>query len=187
MNSIVKMAYLELRKLGQIRSYLDIDSTKTLACAFILSRIDYCNSLLINVSEHNLNKLQMVQNNATRLIYKVSKREHVTPLLHELHWLPVRARIEYKIAITCFKSRYCLGPMYLNTLVSPYNPPRDLRSSKKNTLCVPETKLKTYGDRAFTSAGPSLSMEYIACPPQKCQRLRSFQTGSKNISIFKIF
>ena len=179
-NNIIKITYLELRKLGQIRSYLDLNSTKILASACILSRLDYCNSLLSNVSEENLNKLQMVQNNAARLVYRMSKKEHVTPLLHELHWLPVKARIEYKIATMCFKSLNGHGPMYLNQLLTPYEPQRQLRSSNLNKLVIPKTNLKTYGDRAFTSTGPSV----WNCLPEHLKHTTDFESFKRNLKTY---
>ena len=70
--------------------------------------------------------------------------------------------------------------MYLNTLVSPYNPPRNLRPRKKNTLSVPETKLKTYGDRAFTSAGPAV---WNALPAH-LRSARDFEVFKRDLKTF---
>ena len=63
--------------------------------AFVLSRLDYCNSIPSGCPEHLLEKLQKVQNSAARLVLKAHKRDHVSPLLRTLHWLPIQARIEY--------------------------------------------------------------------------------------------
>ena len=155
-NSIVKRSYYELRKLGQIRDYLDTNSTKALASACILSRLDYCNSILAGAPDELLNKLQMVQNNAARLVLKRSKREHVTPLLKELHWLPIKSRIDFKLAMLCFKSIKCGGPVYLENLLTPHTSSRPIRTNYLNTFNIPSINLKTYGDRAFTFIGPSV-------------------------------
>ena len=87
---------------------------------------------------------------AAKLVTKKPKRDHVTPLLIQLHWLPIKARIEYKIALLCFKCVNSKAPSYLQQLVSPYQPVRPLRSSNKNLLCVPNMKTKKFGHRTFS-------------------------------------
>ena len=78
-----------LYNLRRIRKYLSKENTKTLIHAFISSRIDYSNSLLYGALEYQINKLQHVQHMCARLICNVSKYCHITPLLMELHWLPI--------------------------------------------------------------------------------------------------
>ena len=93
---------------------------KTPICAFVLSTLDYCNALPFGSPKHLLDRLQKVQNNAARLIYRSSKFHHVTPLLHTLHWLPIEKRIDFKLASLCFKSlngsasTYISDPLHLN-------------------------------------------------------------------------
>ena len=81
---VCRASYFEIRKLGQLRDYLDTNSSKIIASSCVLSRLDYCNSILASCPEEGLKKLQKVQNNAARLVLKKSKREHITPLLYEL-------------------------------------------------------------------------------------------------------
>ena len=155
-NNMCKLSYLELRRLSQIRPFLSNKATMTLASAFILSRLDYCNSILFGVTKAKLSRLQQIQNNAARLVFKKPKKQHVTPLLKKLHWLPVTDRIEYKIASLCFKSLNRNGPSYMSDILSYSTPIRELRSSSKQLLSVLRPKLKTYGERAFTFAGPTI-------------------------------
>jgi len=75
-----------------------------MACSVIGSRIDYCNSVLIGISEQNLDRLQRVQNKAARIVCNASRYATISALLHSLHWLPVRRRIEFKRATLCFKA-----------------------------------------------------------------------------------
>ena len=117
----------------------------------------YCNSLLYGLPEYQLNKLQRVQNMCARLICNESKYCHITPLLVDLHWLPVKFRIEFKILLIVFKIFRGLAPSYLSFLitskpVSKYN----LRSSSDSTLLsFPNIKVKaTLGERAFVFAAP---------------------------------
>ena len=86
-----------LNFLSKIRSFLTVDAANTLAVAFILSRLDYCNPLLAGLPDHKLAKLQRIQNSAVRLVLPEPRRESTTPLLKILHWLHVKARIEYSL------------------------------------------------------------------------------------------
>ena len=97
--------YLQLRRLDQIRLYLSFDSAKKFAVAFILSRLDYCNALLMGIPDEKVNKLQRIQNSAARLVMRKSKHDSVIVLLRRLNWLPVKARIEYKVALLCHQQR----------------------------------------------------------------------------------
>ena len=110
--NVCRSAYLALRQISTIRKFLTVEATKTLVCAFVLSRIDYCNSLLSGCPEYVLDRLQKVQNSAARLVLRSRKRDHVTPLLHTLHWLPVKARIEYKLSVLCH-AYYRTQPLHI--------------------------------------------------------------------------
>ena len=149
-------AFYYLYNLRRIRKYLSKDNTKTLIHAFISSRVDYCNSLLYGLPEYQLNKLQRVQNMCARLICNESKLCHITPLLVDLHWLPVKFRIEFKILLIVFKIFKGLAPSYLSFLITPkpvskYN----LRSSsdKKTVklICITQLQRDTGSWRALLS------------------------------------
>ena len=133
MSQVIKSAYYHIRRIRSIKKYLGKDSLKTLVNCFILSRLDYCNSLLFGISDETLDRLQKVQNAAARLIYGLRKNEHITDTLNELHWLSIRFRIDYKIALITYKTLNGDGPEYLKELLTP--PPQNqksFRSSKKN-------------------------------------------------------
>ena len=78
--------------------------------AFISSRFDYCNSLLFHISDNLLHRLQAVQNAAARLVTGTRRREHITPVLRQLHSLPVRQRIEFKLAVLVYKAMIGMSP-----------------------------------------------------------------------------
>ena len=103
-----------------------------------------------------LNKLQRVQNAAARLISRTPKSHHITPILQQLHWLPVKDRISFKLLLLTFKALHGLAPVYISELIKPYNPSRSLRSSTLNYLSVPKSNTATYGDRCFSVAAPKL-------------------------------
>ncbi|GFR98830.1 reverse transcriptase protein [Elysia marginata] len=96
-----------------------------------------------------------MQNKAAKLVTRAKARDHVQPILRELHWLPAKERICFKIAITVFKCLYGLGPQYLSELLNSYVPNRSLCSMNENLLVIPTTNLKL-GERAFSVGGPMI-------------------------------
>ena len=91
-----KASYFHIRALRHIRSSLTAEAAKTVATAIVGSRLDYCNSLLAGTSVSNLSRLQLVQNTLARVVAQKSRFDHITPVLSELHWLPVRHRINFQ-------------------------------------------------------------------------------------------
>ena len=124
--------------------------------AFITSRVDCCNALLYGVSQSLTDKLQWILNSADRILTLTPKLTRMTPVCRELHWLPVSARVAYKIMILTCKALHGLAPQYPRSLLQWYQPGRALRSGHGTLLCVPKTRLRTYGDRAFLQATPIL-------------------------------
>ncbi len=124
--------------------------------SFVVSRLDYCNVLLAGASKSTLNKLQYVQNSAARILTGTRIGSHITPVLESLHWLPVRFRVDLKILMLTFKALHGLAPHYLAELLYPYTPSRRLRSSQSNLLVVPQTCLRSMGDKAFSFYAPVL-------------------------------
>ena len=146
-----KAAYLEIRRISSIRQlYLTEDATKTLANPCILSRLDYCNSLLVGYPQMVIKPLQQVQNSAAKLILNSRRAEHAKPLLKQLHWLPIEQIIKYKIVCLCHQIITGTAPQYLAELVQIYIPSRSLRSSSDDrTFRIPFFKRKQHGGRAF--------------------------------------
>ena len=111
--------------------------------------------------QYQIKKLQHVQNAAARLLTRTGKCEHITPILKELHWIPVNQRIEFKILVLTFKVLNGTAPKYLRDLLILYQPNRTLRSIDKKLLAVPSYNLERYGRRAFSVAAPILLVERI--------------------------
>ncbi|XP_062585577.1 uncharacterized protein LOC134247212 [Saccostrea cucullata] len=103
-----------------------------------------------------LNKLQRVQNTAARIITKTPRHDHITPVLKELHWLPICQRIDYKVLLYTYKALHGQCPQYTIDLLCVYRPARDLRSSNSLTLVIPRTRTVTFGRRSFSHAAPRL-------------------------------
>ena len=109
---------------------------KSFSVSLILSRLDYCNSLLDGISDNKLNKLQRIQNHAA-LVLRKSRHATATALLRTLHWLSAKARIQYKIACLCFQCTYQNSmPPYISDLLRPYCPSRTLRFLDTSLLTV---------------------------------------------------
>ena len=124
-----KASYFHIRALRHIRSSLTAEAAKTVATAIVGSQLDYCNSLLAGTSVSNVSRLQLVQNTLARVVAQKSGFDHITPFLSELHWLPVRHRINFKIAAITHTVLQSQQPSYLAALIPRYAPVRSLRSS----------------------------------------------------------
>ena len=99
----------------------------------------------------------MVQNNAACLILKAAKTDCITPRLRTLHWLPIDARIKYKLCFLCFGAITSTGPVYLSDLLKIYTSSGLLRASADiRILCIPSVNTKSYGERSFSYTGPTL-------------------------------
>ena len=152
----IKSANYHLRNIGKIRKFLNTDTTKSAIVSLVTSRLDYCNGLLCGITDELLCRLQKVQNNAARVVSGSKKYDHITPVLKDLHWLPIRKRIEFKILLLTFKCMQGCAPLYLRELLVKQANTRTLRSNTKNLLQIPLTNLKRFGDRAFCAYAPRL-------------------------------
>lgn len=156
-NHVVSIGYYHLRRLRQLRRHITQDAMKQLVCSLILSRIDYCNSILIGLPASSTAPLQRLQNAAARLVMGLRARDHVTSALASLHWLPILSRIQYKVALMMFLIHTNQCPSYLSNIVIPLhsNPSRQrLRSSAGTDYLIPRTRTKL-GERSFSVAGPT--------------------------------
>ena len=145
---------MNIRNLRRVRSSLDFTSAKLLANAIVTSRLDYCNSLMSGANKGLIKKLQLVQNSLARVVVpSVNRREHITPTLKQLHWLPVQQRIFFKIGLITFKVIKNQQPPYVADLLQLL-PASNRRSSSKRLLKVPFVRTET-GRRSFYFSSPS--------------------------------
>ena len=155
-NNKVRESYYHIKNLGKVRKYLTQVATETMVHAFISTKLDYANALLVGLPKCLINKLQYVQNSAARIVTCKRKYEHITPVFKKLHWLPVSKRIIFKVLLLTFKCKNGIGPKYLSDLLVSHESGHSLRSEASGLLRVPRTKQVTYGDRAFSKAAPTL-------------------------------
>ena len=113
-SSICRSSFYRLRNLSRIRKYFTKESAEVAVHAFVTSKLDYCNALLYGLPKYQLQRLQYVQNTAAGVIsWQVGKFQHITPILCELHWLPIQYRIIFKILLLVYKSLNGTLPSYL--------------------------------------------------------------------------
>ena len=151
-----RSCFFQLRRLRQIRRSAGEEVTKRLVSAFVLSRLDYCNAALAGLPQSTIRPLQRVQNAAARLITNTGRHDHITPVMMDLHWLPIHLRIKYKLCLIMhlIYTRQC--PNYLQEIVclTAHGATRTgLRSADGWSYKVPRIRT-VFGERAFSYAGP---------------------------------
>ena len=155
-NNVSRNCYASLRQISHIRRYITTEATKTLVQGLVMSKLDYCNALYNGLPDYLLNKLQRVQNLAARIVTYTAKYDKITPVLRDLHWLPVCRRIEFKTLLYVYKILHREAPEYLQDLVSVYKPSRSLRSATSLSLVIPRTSTSTYGNMLFPTTSSTL-------------------------------
>ncbi len=158
-NGSCKAAFFHLFNIRRIRKFLTHKTAQILINSFVTSRLDYCSSLYYGLPANQLNKLKRVQNAAARLICNVSRFDHIIPTLKDLHWLPVKFRIDFKILLIVFKALHGLAPEYVSELITiKYPSSYSTRSNSKLLLqkTILKTLLPTLGDRSFGCSAPNL-------------------------------
>ena len=158
-SNIARTCYYELRRLASIRRYLTSTATATLVSAFVLSRIDYCNSLLFGSTNDVTSHLQRIQNYAARVIFRLPMSSSITIHLKSLHWLPVKVRSTYKIACLCYHCHSSTAPSYVTDML--HKKPLHTRNTRSSSYTMPllnrpAHSKATLGDRSFSFASSSV-------------------------------
>ena len=113
-----RSSYMHIRRINTIRQYLTNDAVKTLTQSLVTSRLDYCNIIYNGLPMKSIKILQLIQKAAARLIRRTKKRTHITPVLRDLHWLPVVKRCQFTILIFTYKSLKNEAPSYISDLLN---------------------------------------------------------------------
>ena len=117
---VIKSTRVHARDLYRIRPLLDLNTPVLLSNALVSSRLDYCNSLFLSLTDFELRRLQLVQNSFSRVVNRSSKFSHIIPQLKKLHSLPVRYRVQFKIGLITYKILNQGQPVYKRELIHPY-------------------------------------------------------------------
>ncbi len=183
-NKVSQTAWFHLYSISKIRQYLTQEQTQAAIHAYVTSRLDQNNSLLSGSPATLLDKLQKIQNAAAKLVLRGRIEKHATPLLKELHWLPIKQRHIFKTLLLVYKCMNDKGPKYLKQLLPPKPDPRPLRSSSEEFLDIPRSNLVTYGDRAFSVVGPR-KWNVLPLVIRSCATVDSFKRALKS-HLYKI-
>ena len=155
-NNVAKACNFHMWGLRHIRRSISRDVANTMAACIVGTHLNYCNALLYGATEKSPNKLQLVQNKLARVVCNVTTRhQHIIDLLRNLHWLPIRSGITFKVATSCYKAYRLYQPSYLLDTLEPYVPCRGLRSAEIDLLIVPRWRIKTAA-RRFSSAAQTV-------------------------------
>ena len=157
--NIARTCYYELRRLASIRRFLTSTATATLVSAFVLSRIDYCKSLLFGSTNDVTSHLQRIQNYVARVIFCLPMSSSITIHLKSLHWLPVKVRSTYKIACLCYHCHSSTAPSYVTDML--HKKPLHTRNTRSSSYTMPllnrpAHSKATLGDRSFSFASSSV-------------------------------
>ncbi|XP_064803695.1 uncharacterized protein LOC135521852 [Oncorhynchus masou masou] len=166
-----------LYSIRRVRPCLTQEAAQVLIQALVISRLDYCNSLLAGLPACAIKPLQLIQNAAARLVFNLPKFSHVTPLLRSLHWLPVEARIRYKTMVLAYGAVRGTAPQYLQALIRPYTQTRALRSSTSGLLA--SLPLRKYSSRS------AQSKLFAALAPQWWNKLPHDARTAESITTFR--
>ena len=155
-SNLSRSCFMHIRDLRRIRPMLDFKTASTIATSIVHSKLDYCNSLFLNLESTQLKRLQLIQNSLARAVTRTPKHHHITPILKSLHWLKIPERIHFKVLSLTYNSLQYSQPRYLRDLFT-IQPTRSTRSSSILTLSRPPvtTHLK-FSNRAISNTAPRL-------------------------------
>ena len=175
--NLCQTCHYHLRNIRKIRNLIDVHTTHMLVHAFITSRLDYCNSLLVCIPKFLKERLQKIQNKAARLITR--KGEDDSTILKELHWIPIEARIDFKIACHVYKCLHGLAPRYLSELFEEYyKPSRTLLLEHRSQTKFEEHALYFYGPKIWNG---------LSVNTKNCDTFQSFKSHLKTDLFKKVF
>ncbi len=186
---VCQSASFHLKNISAVSKYLPKEVVVTAVISNVMSRLDTGNSLYAGICHCNkrpdsvtcnckIQNLQLVQNNAARVVISNWRVDHITPVLKDLRWLPATQRIQYKILTIVYKCLHGMAPKYLSELIHVYKPTRSLRSQDKGLiLVIPKTKL-ALSEQMFAKIGPTL---WMSLPRflRDCESLEAFKRHLK--------
>ncbi len=141
--------------------------------------LDYCNVLYTCLNKSSMDRIQVVQNTAARLLTRTTRRLHVTPVLKALHWLPIGFRVHFLILVITYRALHGQAPSYVHDLLHAHyiTPGRSLRSSDIGFLTIPRTRLKTRVTVLSVSNSLPLSLRTMCSVESFKKHLKTYLFG----------
>jgi len=176
----VRACFAALRQIRSVKNSLTCDALLALIRAVVVSKLDYCSSVLAGLPGSLKRKLQSVLNSAARLVCSARRSERVTPLLRELHWLRVPERIQFRLCVQTYRCLHGSAPSCLAEtlrLTTDMESRRRLRSGSTSSLMVPPSRRATLGDRAF----PVAAARAWNALPTSVRSMLSYLTFRRNL------
>ena len=149
-------SYSTLKNIARIHSLLPPGAAKIIVQGFVISKLDYCNTLLLGTSGHQLSRVQMIQNMGCRVIRNLKKHDHVSNAMKEIHWLKVQEWIQYKVLVTTYQCVNGLAPSFLTNLLDLDLTRKHLRSDTQGKLPIPHSSLSQVHNSSIQYARPRL-------------------------------
>ena len=159
---ICKSTHFHLRGIGRIRNHLTFDATAQLIHALIISRLDFCKSILYNLPNKQIERLQRIQNQAARMLKRIPRRSHITHALRELHWLRIHDKFFFKSLLLTHKAVNNTAPEYLCDLIRLNVKSTTIRTRAYFDPCllcvspISKTCANSFFDGSFVYAAPTL-------------------------------
>ncbi len=135
-NSMCKSGFYHAKNISSIRDSLDKDTANIAVHVYITSKLDYGNSLLYCLPNILIHKLQLVQNAAAWVVAKIGKYDRITAIKKNLHWLPIKARVEFKNLLLPWKAQHSMAAKILSDLLLGKQYNRNLRTNTRNHLII---------------------------------------------------
>ncbi len=163
-SAVVRSCFFHIRSLSKVRPYITYKPASSIAVCLILSKLDYCNSLLSGLPQKQIKRLQAMQNAAARTVMKCKKTDHIIPILRQLHWLPIQKRICHKILSATYRSVHDNTPLYLSDLLQKHNPSRLLNQHLDLSLMFPGPGIPRQSGTASEPSDMSLPPSGMSSP-----------------------
>jgi len=179
---VTKSHFFRLQRICQIKRCLNEKRLQTLVQALVLSRLDYCNTILINLPDTTLYQITTILHSAARLVESLKPMDHINPDFRQLHWISIKARISFQICVLMFNIYSGFFPRYIFSLVIPCTKVESRSSPIRlpKTTTEPSARPTHLVDERLPLL--SIRVEQSICLPPTCAIYRIIQKQSKNSS-----
>ncbi len=182
-----RSAMVNLQRIRAIRPYLTQECAQILVQGLVLSHLDYCNVTLIGLPDCDISKLQRLQNMAAKLVLRAGSRDSSTLCLFDLHWLPIKFRVQYKVLTLVFKAIHGLAPDYLRSMFTLRKLRGRAHDAQDTQLVVPFTARKTFADRSLRVHGAKLWNTGLNRELRTCTDYSKFAADLKTLLFSRAF